>query len=337
MITCTPSTRLTPRARHALAVATTLLCGLGSAAPAAASNVCISMSGSGGLIAGVQLALKWDSACMSADAGSGVSARCTADPATGKDVHTSLKAGPGNMTALFFSMSDTSPIPDGDLFCCSFTRASTGGNPCCGLSMGKIIGSDSAGTATGTFSLTASVDGQVCGSQGGTGGSGQQQPQGVGAPGGGGIVAPPVVSAPGANAPAGGGGGGAPQAAPAGGSGQPASGEKPAMGGQPVGGGLPAGMPGKPEGQEAPAGMDQVQRALDQLRGAPTAVAEALTPRPVSTPRPAAMAGTPTVKAPGTPTAAAKKSAETQATPGAKTTPATPNATPKATPDHSKD
>jgi len=337
MITCTPSTRLPRRVRSALVVATTLMGGLGSALPAAASNVCISMSGSGGVVAGVQLALKWDSACMSADAGSGVAARCTADPATGKDIHTSLKAGPGNLTALFFSMSDTNPIPDGDLFCCSFTRSSGSGNACCGLSMGRIIGSDGTGRALSTsdFSLMATVDGQICGSEGG--GGGQQQPARGGLQGGGGVIAPPVVSAPGGNPPTGGGAQQAPaaggQAAPGGGSGQPASGNQPAMGGQPAGSGPPAAVPGKPETQEAPSGMDQVQRALEQLRGAPTAAVEVGTSPAVGTPKPAAAAGTPTAPIHGTPTAAAKKTAETRATPGAQQTPATPKATPGSTKD----
>jgi hypothetical protein len=308
MTTLELSTALARRALSTTAATALFLSAAG--APAMAGNLCVSMSGSGGQVAGFQLDLKWDSGCMSADKGSGDSARCTADPSTGKDVHSSLKAGPGNLRALFFSMSDTNPIGDGDVFCCSFTRSSTSGNACCGLSMGRVSGSDSTGRSipASDFNLLATMDGQTCAASGGGGGGGQERPPvRSGLQGGG--VAPPVVSVP----------GGAPAAAP-----------------QAPAGGQPAAPAGRGAAPEAPAGMDQVQRALEQLapRQAPTAPAEATAAgEAISTPRPAA--GTPSAKphatqAHGTPTPAAKKTPAAAATPGSKTPGATPEATPKA-------
>jgi hypothetical protein len=296
-----------------IAVAIALLCGAGSIAPAAASDVCISMSGSPGTVAGIQLDLKWDGNCMSADKGSGTSARCTADPSTGKDIRAAIKPGP-TLKAIFFSMADTNPIPDGDLFCCSFTRSSSAGNACCGLTMGNVLGSDPVGTAiqASAFNLLATMDGQPCTASQGGGGGQQGGPVRSGLQGGGGGVAPPVVSAPGAAAPA------APvQQAPAGGG-------RPAI----PGGNIPV--------PEVPSGMEQVQRALQQLtpREAPTP-AEPTAAAEVVTPQPTRAAGTPTAKARateahGTPTAAAKATPSAAVTPESKTPAATPEATPKA-------
>jgi hypothetical protein len=308
MTTLRLSTALTRRALSTTAAALFLSA---AGVPAMAGNLCISMSNSGGQVAGVQLDLKWDGGCMSADKAGGSKAKCVANTSTGKDVQTSVKAGP-TLTALFFSMSDTNPIPDGDLFCCSFTPSSTAGSACCGLSMGRVSGSDSSGTAipASGFDLLATMDGQACTASGGGGGSGggrQLPPVRSGLQGGG--VAPPVVSIPGGGAAA-----GAPQAPRA---------------------GLPAAPAGGGAEPEAPSGMDQVQRALEQLAPhlAPTAAAEATAGEVVSTPRTAA--GTPTAKAHatqahGTPTAAAKKTPSAAVTPGSKTPGATPKATPKA-------
>jgi len=306
MTTLKLSTTLARRALRTTAAVALLLSAAGT--PAKAGNLCISMSNSGGQVAGVQLDLKWDGSCMSADTAGGTKAKCTADSSTGKDVHTAVKPGP-TLTALFFSMSDTNPIGDGDLFCCSFTPSSSAGSGCCGLSMGRVSGSDSTGRAipASDFGLLATMDGQPCTSSGGGGGGGGGQPAPPvrsGLQGGG--VAPPVVAVPGGVPAA-----GAPQV--------PA-----------------AAPPAAPAG--VPAGMDQVQRALEQLapHQAPTVAAEATAGETASTPHPAA--GAPTAKAQataahGTPTAAAKKTPSAAATPGPKTPGATPKATPKSEPD----
>jgi hypothetical protein len=324
MIMFTPVTRLRRRALAAAAAVALVLCG-GKVTPAAAAgNLCISMADSNGLVAGIQVDLKWDSACMSAGQGAGGLAQCTAEPATGKQVRASVRPGP-TLKTILFSMTDTNPIGDGNLFCCSFTRSSGAGAACCGLTMGNILGSDSSGKAipANDFTLVATMDGQACAAS--EAGSGGQQPVRSGLQGGGGgVVAPPAVSG---GAPA----AVAPQAAPAGG-GASTGRAAPAVGGIQ---GVP---PVNPPAQEAPAGMDQVQRALEQLQGrqAPTAPAEATAPQPITTPERTRAAGTPTAKAHateahGTPTAGANKTPEAEKTPQA-TPQGTPEATPQATP-----
>jgi hypothetical protein len=343
MIMFTPSARLRRRAL-ATAAAVALVLGAGRITPAAAAgNLCISMADSNGQVAGIQVDLKWDSACMSAEQGAGGLAQCTADPATGKQVRASVRPGP-TLKTILFSMTDTNPIGDGNLFCCSFTRSGSAGNACCGLTMGNILGSDSVGKAipANDFTLVATMDGQACAAS--EAGSGGQAPVRSGLQGGGGgVVAPPAVSggAPAAAAPQ------APAAAapqaPAAGAAPaaPAAGIAPAVPGV---GGLPAAPGAAVPAPEAPSGMDQVQRALEQFRGAPTPAAEATTPAAIATPERTRAAGTPTAKsrateAHGTPTAAAKQTPGADKTPQATpqgTAAATPQATPKPKPKHHK-
>src|SRR5262249_27350205 len=106
--------------------AVTLAVGSTSAAPGASTDVCIFMSGGAQVVAGVQLNLNWDGSCASVNSGDGISAQCRANPSTGKNVQTSVgkspcQNDPNCLTALLFSMSDTAPIPDGQLFCCTFS------------------------------------------------------------------------------------------------------------------------------------------------------------------------------------------------------------------------
>ena len=308
MTTSKLSTALARRALSTTAAAALFLSAAGT--PAIAGNLCVSMSGSGGQVAGFQLDFKWDSGCMSADKGSGDSARCTADPSTGKDVHSSLKAGPGNLRALFFSMSDTNPINDGDIFCCSFTRSSTAGNACCGLSMGRVSGSDSTGRAipASDFNLLATMDGQACATSGGGGGGGQQPP--------------PVRSGL-----QGGGSGAAGRFRPGWRTGRctPSPGRGPTSRSRRQRGSTRSPRwdgsgAARPRATRAAPSADRSGRS-NRRRGC------AVTPRP----------GTPTVKAHatevhGTPTAAAKKTQSAAPTPGPKTPGSTPEPTPKAQP-----
>jgi len=344
------ATRLRRRSAFAAAAPVALVLCAGSVTRAAAAgNLCIAMADSNGQVAGIQVDLKWDSACMSPNQGSGGMAQCTADPATGKQVRASVRPGP-TLKAILFSMTDTNPFGDGSLFCCSFTRSSSAGSACCGLTMGNILGSDSTGKAIAAndFTLVATMDGQTCAaSQAGSGG--QQRPVAGGLQGGGGgVVAPPAVSggapAPVPQAPVAGAG-----ATTAGGTtgGGAAKAAAPVVGVAPVvpgAGGVPAGSGAGAPAPEAPAGMDQVQRALEQFRGAATAPTEATAPRAIATPERTRAAGTPTAKtrateAHGTPTAAAEKTPEANKTPQATpqgTPEATPLATPKAKPRHHK-
>jgi len=152
-----------------------VLCAASLTPASAAGNLCISMADSKGKVAGIQVDLKYDSACMSADQDNGLLARCTAEPTTGKEVRAAIRPGP-TLKAIFFSLTDTDPISDGNLFCCSFTRSSRPASACCDLTMSNILGSDSVGKAIPASDLTlaATMDGQACAAS--PAGSGDQAP-----------------------------------------------------------------------------------------------------------------------------------------------------------------
>jgi hypothetical protein len=280
-------------------------------ASAQPTDVCVAMENSDGQIAGIQLEMKWDGSCMSADLGGDNKPKCNADPNTGKDVLANLRAGP-TLLALMFSMSNTSPMPDGPLFCCDFTYLKPGGG-CCGLSVGRVLGSDPAGRQDASFTLVTTVGGYAC-TESPAELPAARGPAAPRAPAGGG--APPAVSVPGA------------PAAPA------APGQVPAApAGQAPAGRAPFGPPGVPpqqvpeQYQEPPAVEAPIQRPTER----PT---EVTTPYLVPTRR--TPAGSPTAKArvtaaKGSPTAAAATTPSPAATPAA-TRGATRAATPKASP-----
>ncbi len=288
-----------PRTRRLILDAALTLLVIGLARPGSAessSDICISMENSSGQVAGLQAEFQWDHNCMTALTGSNGRPQCNADPSTGKDVHAALTPR-GSLKALLFSMSDLSPMPDGNMFCCSFTFEGRPG--CCGLTMSNVLGSDPSGGQDRSFGLVATIDGAVCATSTGTGGGG----------GGGGGAAPRVPAAP--MAPPVGAVGGVPgiPAAPGGAAPAPAA---------PAGGAAP--MRRAPGGDAAvpppaPAG-GAAAGAAPEAPAVPTMV--------VATPqRTPAAAGTPTAaRTPGTPKAA----------PTAKTTPDAAKPTPEGTP-----
>jgi len=277
------------------------------------TDVCVAMENSDGQIAGIQLEMKWDGSCMSADLGGDNRPKCSADPNTGKDVQANLKAGP-TLLALMFSMSNTSPIPDGPLFCCDFTYLKPGGG-CCGLSVGRVLGSTPEGRQNASFTLVTSVGGYACTESPGElpAARGPAAPR---VPAGGG--APPAVSVPGA------------PAAPAAPGQVPAAPAGPAPAGRaPFG---PPRVPPQqvPEQYQEPAAVEApIQRPTER----PT---EVTTPYVVPTAR-RTPAGSPTAKArvtapKGSPTAAAAATPPSAAATPHTTRGTTPAATPKASP-----
>jgi hypothetical protein len=192
------------RGRVALRIvsaAALFLLGARQVARAAPADVCLTMSGGQGAVAGLQVDLAWDGSCMSADTSGGI---CKADPATGKTV---MPQSPirgraqSTLRALMLSIVDTNPIPDGNLFCCTFKLANPSGG-CCGLTMGNVAFSDSTGHApAASVSLSASVNGLDCGAAGAAQPPAARAPlpePASNAPG----EAPPAVSAPGPQPPA---------------------------------------------------------------------------------------------------------------------------------------
>jgi hypothetical protein len=173
-----------------------------------ADNVCVAMPSSGGIVAGLQLDLSWDANCMKANPGSGNQGQCQVNSSTGKTVSTAIQGG-SRLRAIMYSTSDSSPMPDGDLFCCAFTASPSApaGGPCCGLSMGNVILADPTGTRVSLSAapLVVTLGQNTCAVSGGGGeGTAPVRPQLPSAPLPGAVAVPPVVV------------GGAPPAAPAG-------------------------------------------------------------------------------------------------------------------------
>ena len=110
-----------------------------SGAQTTATDVCVIMTGSNGQVSGLQLDLGWDPACMTAERGSVDTVKCAANPATGKSVQTKLFPNNSTLRALFLSVSDTSPVPDDELFCCRFTLNDAQANPCCVARIDNLI------------------------------------------------------------------------------------------------------------------------------------------------------------------------------------------------------
>jgi len=127
--------------RPAVCALVLLLCtvhGWASAQPTP-TDVCVTMIGSTGQVGGLQLDLHWDPACMTAERTGNNAVQCASNPGTGKNVQTSLFADGATMRALFFSITNTRPIPDdSELFCCKFTLANRS-RPCCAASIGNVI------------------------------------------------------------------------------------------------------------------------------------------------------------------------------------------------------
>lgn len=178
---------------HGVMVAALLLSA--QLAAAQGTDVCVSLSGSNGKVSGLQMDLRWDPACMTANSASGNAAQCSTTSSTGKNVQTALLSD-SSLRAFFLSFSDTKPIPDGGLFCCQFTMVGSQTGSCCSVGTGNVIFADSKGNRVydPSAQLSVSVGGGapcVSSAPGGSPDNPVRPPVGAAA-----VVQPPVVSAP---------------------------------------------------------------------------------------------------------------------------------------------
>jgi hypothetical protein len=139
--------------------ATSIQVGSAKAVPGQPAEVCVSLKDSGARVAGVQMDLGWDGGCLTADLAGGNAAACRANPATGKRVQSNLKGS--NLKVFFFSITDLRPIPDGELFCCSFTLARSAPTPCCNVTISGVRGSTGKGQPITDIAATG---GSICAS-----------------------------------------------------------------------------------------------------------------------------------------------------------------------------
>jgi hypothetical protein len=172
-----------------------------AAAQGAPTDVCVYLTGSGGKVSGLQMDLRWDPGCMTANSASGTAADCSSNASTGKNVQTRIFPDNSSMRVLFLSVSDKSAIPDDtELFCCKFAMVGSQTGSCCSVATSSIIFAGPTGSRVYDASAQLSVvvgGGAPCVSSG-AGGSPSNPVQPPAAA----IVEPPVVSAPGGAAPA---------------------------------------------------------------------------------------------------------------------------------------
>jgi hypothetical protein len=141
------------------ASAASIQVGSAKAVPGQSTEICVFLKDSGARVAGVQMDLGWDGSCLTPDLAGGGAATCRANPATGKRVQSSLKGS--TLKVFFFSITDLRPIPDGELFCCSFTLARSASAPCCSVTISGVRGSTGRGQPI--TDITAS-GGSICAS-----------------------------------------------------------------------------------------------------------------------------------------------------------------------------
>jgi hypothetical protein len=115
-------------------------------APGDTADLCVSLDSGGQEVAGTQNDLVWDGTCATLPGGSS----CQANPATGKQLQGGFPPQfDFTFRALVLSLADVDPIPDGPLYCCSFTVEADPGT-CCPVSLVRVGASDPRGTSLPT-------------------------------------------------------------------------------------------------------------------------------------------------------------------------------------------
>lgn len=107
------------------------------------------------IVAGTENEVRWDGTCTTL-----LDETCAPNPAHGKDLSGAIQADPlFSYKALVLSLTDTDPIPAGDLYCCDFAVQVAAPGDCCDVTIENAGASDPEGNP-----LTAmdGAPGQVC-------------------------------------------------------------------------------------------------------------------------------------------------------------------------------
>jgi len=120
------------------------------AAPGEIADLCVVLSAGGENVAGTQNDLVWDDSCATLSSADD----CRVNTETGKSLHASLVLG--HFRALVLSLEDTNPIPDGPLYCCTFSVEATPGS-CCAVSVVNTGASTPKGLAIPSVGNTAEL------------------------------------------------------------------------------------------------------------------------------------------------------------------------------------
>ena len=122
--------------------------------PGEMATLCVTMDSGGEQVAGTQNDLVWDGACATLTEDS-----CQASSHHGKTLHGNFPPTTDfTYRALLFSLTDTDPIPDGELYCCVFGVEVMNPGACCPVNIDGVGSSDPNGVAL----ATTGVSGRLC-------------------------------------------------------------------------------------------------------------------------------------------------------------------------------
>jgi hypothetical protein len=108
------------------------------------ADLCVVLDSGGAQVAGTQNDLTWDGTCATL----ATPADCRVNSATGKTLSGALAPMGSDFSyrGLVLSFTDTEPLPDGQLYCCTFTVESAPGS-CCPVAVVNAAASDPSGGA----------------------------------------------------------------------------------------------------------------------------------------------------------------------------------------------
>jgi hypothetical protein len=117
------------------------------AQPGDTARLCVLLRTEGKTVAGTQNDLTWDASCATlADKD-----RCEANPSHGKGLNAAIPPGsPNTLRAFVLSLTDVDPIPDTELYCCSFTSKLSEQGTCCEVGISRAGASTPDGVAIET-------------------------------------------------------------------------------------------------------------------------------------------------------------------------------------------
>ncbi len=108
------------------------------------ADLCVVLNSGGAPVAGTQNDLVWDGTCATL----ATPADCRINSATGKTLTGTVSPSGADVAyrGLVLSFTDTEPLPDGQLYCCTFTVDSAPGS-CCPVAVVNAAASDPSGGA----------------------------------------------------------------------------------------------------------------------------------------------------------------------------------------------
>jgi len=121
----------------------------------AMTDMCVIATGNDGTAVALQVDLSWDDRCVMPLLNDRGQPRCMVNPATGKSLLTRLQSA--STRAILLSITSQSPIPDGQLFCCSFSVSEIPPSRHCMFNLAGASGSKADGSRLGGLTAQGAV------------------------------------------------------------------------------------------------------------------------------------------------------------------------------------